>query len=76
MGFFYPSLSILAERAVTIVDRKVDRCGTRAVAQARYARQFLKIVLFTIEHAFGGWAQATRAHFADGEISDQIYTVR
>ncbi len=30
----YPSLSILAEPAVTIVDRNVDRKGTRGVAQA------------------------------------------
>ncbi|MBL0420623.1 sulfate ABC transporter substrate-binding protein [Ramlibacter sp. AW1] len=30
----YPSLSILAEPAVTLVDRNVDRRGTRAVAQA------------------------------------------
>lgn len=30
----YPSLSILAEPAVTIVDRNVDKKGTRAVAQA------------------------------------------
>ncbi|MFZ4651270.1 MAG: sulfate ABC transporter substrate-binding protein [Rubrivivax sp.] len=104
VDFVYPSLSILAEPAVTIVDRNVDRRGTRAVAQAyldflyteegqdlagkhfyrpispkaqaRYARQFPKIELFTIEQAFGGWAQATRAHFADGAIFDQIYTVR
>jgi sulfate/thiosulfate-binding protein len=104
VDFVYPSLSILAEPAVTIVDRNVDRRGTRAVAQAyleflyteegqdlagkhfyrpispkaqaRYARQVPKIELFTIEQAFGGWAQATRAHFADGAIFDQIYTVR
>lgn len=30
----YPSLSILAEPAVTVVDRNVDRKGTRAVAEA------------------------------------------
>lgn len=30
----YPSLSILAEPAVTVVDRTVDKKGTRAVAQA------------------------------------------
>jgi sulfate transport system substrate-binding protein len=104
VDFVYPSLSILAEPAVTIVDRNVDRRGTRAVAQAyleflyteegqdlagkhfyrpvspkaqaRYARQFPKLELFTIEQAFGGWAQATRTHFVDGAIFDQIYTVR
>jgi sulfate/thiosulfate transport system substrate-binding protein len=34
LDFIYPSLSILAEPAVTLVDKNVDRKGTRAVAQA------------------------------------------
>ncbi|MDP3425551.1 MAG: sulfate ABC transporter substrate-binding protein [Burkholderiaceae bacterium] len=34
VDFVYPSLSILAEPAVTIVDRNVDKKGTRGVAQA------------------------------------------
>ncbi len=34
VDFIYPSLSILAEPAVTVVDRNVDRKGTRAVAEA------------------------------------------
>jgi sulfate transport system substrate-binding protein len=34
VDFIYPSLSILAEPAVTIVDKNVDKKGTRAVAQA------------------------------------------
>src|SRR5687768_8910443 len=80
----YPSLSILAEPAVAVVDKNVDRKGTRKVAeeylkylyteegqdiigrhfyrpavstkaQAKYARQFPKLNLFTIEQAFGNW---------------------
>lgn len=98
----YPSLSILAEPAVTVVDKTVDRKGTRQVAQAyleylysdegqdiagknfyrpisakaqaKYARQFPKLNLFSIDQAFGGWSQATQAHFADGASFDQIYT--
>jgi len=99
----YPSLSILAEPPVAIVDRNVDRKGTRAVAeeylkflyteegqdiagknfyrpaisqkaQAKHAKQFPKLNLFTIEQAFGGWAQADKEHFADGGSFDQIYT--
>ena len=98
----YPSLSILAEPAVTVVDRNVDKKGTRAAAQAyleflytedaqdligkhfyrpisakaqaKYAKTFPKINLFTIDQAFGGWAQASRDHFADGAAFDQIYT--
>lgn len=33
VDFVYPSLSILAEPAVTVVDKNVDRKGTRAVAE-------------------------------------------
>ena len=98
-----PSLSILAEPAVAVVDKNVDRKGTRAVAtayqeylyteegqdiagknfyrpavsakaQAKYAKQFPKIKLFTIDDAFGGWDQANKAHFVDGASFDQIYT--
>jgi len=97
-----PSLSILAEPAVTVVDKNVDKKGTRAVAQAyleylytdegqdiagknfyrptsskaqaKYAKQFPKLNLVTIDKAFGGWAKATKEHFADGASFDQIYT--
>lgn len=99
-----PSLSILAEPAVTIVDKNVDKRGTRALAQAyleflysdegqdiagkhfyrpispkaqaKYAHQFPKISLFTIEQAFGGWANAKKIHFSDGGTFDQIYQKR
>jgi sulfate/thiosulfate transport system substrate-binding protein len=99
----YPSISILAEPPVALVDRNVDRKGTRAVAeeylkflyseegqeiagknfyrpaisvkaQAKYAKQFPKLNLFTIEQAFGDWGKADKEHFADGGSFDQIYT--
>jgi sulfate transport system substrate-binding protein len=41
--------------------------------QAMYVKQLPKIKLFTIEEAFGGWAQAAKDHFADGGSFDQIY---
>jgi sulfate/thiosulfate transport system substrate-binding protein len=98
-----PSVSILAEPAVTVVDKNADRKQTRAVAeeylkylysdegqdiigknfyrpavsakaQAKYAKQFPKINLFTIDQAFGGWAKADKEHFADGASFDQIYS--
>ena len=98
-----PSISILAEPAVAVVDKNVDRKGTRAVAQAyleylyteegqdiagknfyrpavsakaqaKYAKQFAKLKLFTIEEGFGGWEKADKEHFADGGSFDQIYT--
>ncbi len=98
----YPSISILAEPAVTVVDKNVDRKGTRAVAQAyleylytdegqdiagknfyrpispkaqaKYAKQFPQLKLFTIDQAFGGWEKADKAHFVDGGSFDQIYS--
>jgi sulfate transport system substrate-binding protein len=97
-----PSLSILAEPPVTVVDKVVDKRGTRAVAQAyleylyspegqdlagqnyyrpvdptaaaKYAKQFPKVNLFTIDEVFGGWAKAQKTHFADGGTFDQVYT--
>lgn len=97
-----PQLSILAEPAVAVVDKNVDKKGTRAVAQAyleylyseegqdiigknfyrpaisekakaKYAKQFAKLNLFTIDEAFGGWEKADKEHFADGGSFDQIY---
>ena len=97
-----PSISILAEPSVAVVDKVVDKKGTRAVAEeylkylysdegqdiagrnyyrptgdkakAKYVGQFPKLALFTIDEAFGGWAKADKAHFADGGSFDQIYT--
>lgn len=98
----YPPLSILAEPPVTVVDKVVDKKGTRDVAQAyleylytaegqeiaarnfyrpidekvaaKYAKNFPKVNLFTIDEVFGGWAKAQKTHFADGGVFDQIYT--
>jgi ABC-type sulfate transport system substrate-binding protein len=36
--------------------------------------RFPAVNLFTIDEAFGGWAAAQKAHFADGGVFDQIYT--
>ena len=96
-----PSISILAEPTVAVVDKVVDKKGTREVAQAyleylyseegqkiaarnyyrptndkikaEFAQQFPQLELFTIDQAFGGWAKADKAHFADGGSFDQIY---
>jgi sulfate transport system substrate-binding protein len=96
-----PSVSILAEPPVAVVDKVADKHGTRKVAEAylnylytdeaqdiiaknyyrpatdkaakKYASQFAKVKLFTIEQVAGGWTAAQKAHFADGGIFDQIY---
>ena len=99
-----PSLSILAEPPVSVVDKVVDKRGTRKVAEAylnylyspegqeiaaknyyrprdakvaaKYAKQFAKVNLITIDEVFGGWDKAQKAHFADGGSFDQIYDPR
>lgn len=99
-----PSVSILAEPTVALVDRNVARKGTREVAQAyldflysdtgqtiagrhfyrpsnpeimeQFKDQYPQLELFTIDEVFGGWGPATRTHFVDGGVFDQIYLTR
>jgi ABC-type sulfate transport system substrate-binding protein len=40
---------------------------------AKYARQFGKVNLVTIDDTFGGWRNAQKTHFSDGGIFDQLY---
>src|SRR5262245_8417309 len=96
-----PSVSILAEPPVAVVDQVSAKHNTKAIAQAyleylytpegqeiaarhfyrprlqavaeKYASQFPKVTLFTINDLFGGWAKAQKMHFADGGVFDQIY---
>ena len=42
-------------------------------AAKKYASQFPKVALFTIDDVFGGWTKAQQTHFADGGSFDQIY---
>jgi sulfate transport system substrate-binding protein len=48
------------------------RPRTPAIAE-KYAAQFVKLKLFTIDEKFGGWAKAQPTHFTDGGVFDQIY---
>ncbi len=96
-----PSLSILAEPPVALVEKVAEKHGTTEVAKAyleylyspegqeiagknyyrpvdpavaaRFARQFPRVNLFTIDEVFGGWTKAQKTHFADGGVFDQIY---
>ena len=96
-----PSLSMLAEPTVSVVDKVAKKKGTEMVARAyleylysdegqdiagrnfyrprneviaaKYAGTFPQLELVTIDGAFGGWAKAHQAHFADGGTFDQIY---
>ncbi len=99
-----PSVSILAEPPVAVVDKVVDRRGTRKAAEAylnylysdegqelaakhyyrptadkiakKYASQFPKVKLLTVDEVAGGWTKAQKAHFADGGVFDQIYQAK
>lgn len=98
----YPAISVYAEPPVAVVDKVVDKRGTREVAKAylgylytpegqeiaaknyyrptdakvaaKYAKQFPKISLFTVDELFGGWNKTQKTHFADGGVFDQVYT--
>ena len=95
-----PSVSILAEPPVAVVDKFAKRHGVEAIAKgyldylyseegqeiagrnfyrprsekaaAKFANQFTKLNLFTINEVFGGWQKAQKAHFGDGGSFDQI----
>lgn len=97
----YPSVSILAEAPVSVVDKVVDKRGSRDLAtgfleylwseegQALVAKYYFRprsekvlaanvttfpaLKLVTVDEAFGGWAEAQKAHFADGGRFDAIY---
>jgi sulfate transport system substrate-binding protein len=43
---------------------------------AKYAAQFPKLTLFTIDQTLGGWQKAQAKHFADGGVFDQIYQAK
>lgn len=95
-----PSESILAEPTVSVVDKVVDKRGTREIATeylqylyspegqtiaaknyyrprdeaiaAKFAGQFPKLTLFTVDDTFGGWTEAQKVHFATGGVFDEI----
>jgi sulfate transport system substrate-binding protein len=96
-----PSVSILCEPTVSVVDKVVDKKGTRKVAEEylnylyspegqeiaakryyrpradavakKYAAQFPKIKLFTLQEIIGDWQKTNKIHFADGGLFDQLY---
>jgi sulfate transport system substrate-binding protein len=96
-----PSLSILAEPPVAVVEKNARKHGTEAVARAyleylyseegqeiagrhfyrprsemaatKYAGQFPRLKLVTVDAAFGGWQKAQKTHFSDGGIFDRFF---
>ena len=96
-----PSVSLLAEFPVAIVDKVVDNRGSRDLAQAyldflytdegqriaagrnhrvnnetvaaEFADRFPEVRLVNVDEEFGGWAQVSEEHFAEGGLLDQVF---
>ena len=96
-----PSLSILAQPPVAVVEENAKKKGNEAVAKAYVEyllspvgqklaakhffrpvtpehadaedlKRFIEVKTVTVDGAFGGWAKAQAAHFADGGTFDQL----
>ena len=65
---------LYSPEAQEIAAKRHYRPRLKAVAD-KYAAQFPKIELFTID-LFGGWKKAQADHFGDGGMFDQIYKPR
>ncbi len=63
---------LYAPQGQEIAARHYYRPRLQEVAE-RYAGQFPRLTLFTVDDLFGGWAKAQKTHFADGALFDQIY---
>jgi sulfate transport system substrate-binding protein len=66
---------LYAPEGQDIAARNFYRPRVEAIA-AKYAVQFSKLNLFTIDQVFGGWQKAQPTHFADGGTFDQIYQAK
>ena len=55
-----------------VIARNYFRPRDKAV-EAKYASQFPKIEIFTINDLFGGWGKVQKEFFGDGGLFDQIY---
>jgi sulfate transport system substrate-binding protein len=95
-----PSISILAEPPVAVVDKVAKKHGTEEIAKAyleflysdegqeiaarnfyrprsekisaKFANQFAKTKLVTVDQAFGGWQKAQKKHFSEGGVFDEL----
>jgi sulfate/thiosulfate-binding protein len=63
---------LYSDEGQEIAARHYYRPRSKAIAN-KYASQFPKLTLFTVDQVFGGWQNAQKTHFADGGIFDQIY---
>ena len=99
-----PSVSLLAEFPVAVVDKVAEKHGSQELAKsyldflyspegqtiaaefghrvldekvaATFKDQFPEIRLVKVEDVFGGWAEVSKEHFAEGGVLDTIYGSR
>ena len=99
----YPSVSILAEPPVAVVDYNANRRGTAALAKAyleylytpegqeiaarhhfrprdekvlaKFAADFPRVEIFTVDELFGGWQNAHKTHFGEGGSYETVERV-
>jgi sulfate transport system substrate-binding protein len=63
---------LYSQEGQELVAKHFYRPRLEAVA-AKYASQFPRLDLFTVDEVFGGWQKTQKTHFADGGVFDQIY---
>lgn len=63
---------LYSDEGQDLAARNFYRPRNQAVA-ARYAAQFAKLKLVTVDGEFGGWQKAQKKFFSDGGVFDQIF---
>jgi sulfate/thiosulfate transport system substrate-binding protein len=63
---------LYSDEGQEIAAKNFYRPRNDAVA-AKYAANFSRLKLVTVDQEFGGWTKAQQTHFADGGTFDQIY---
>jgi sulfate transport system substrate-binding protein len=63
---------LYSDEGQEIAAKNFYRPRNAAIAE-KYAANFTKLKLVTVDQEFGGWARAQRTHFADGGVFDQIF---
>ncbi len=63
---------LYTEEGQEIAAKNYYRPTLQSVA-SKYAAQFPKVKLVTIDEVFGGWAKAQKTHFSDGGTFDKVY---
>jgi sulfate/thiosulfate-binding protein len=80
----YPSISILAEPPVAVVEKNAAKHGTgkhfyrprNKTIAAKYVDKLPTLPLVTVDGDFGGWVKAQKEHFDDGGTFDQVYSAK